>query len=98
MRRIGDRSGEARVLGNMASTYYYSGEHSKAVELYEKSLAIALEIGDPESAGNSHFGLCMTFMSLGDFERAFSHSEEYAKAFEGKEQARATLNSFANEK
>jgi tetratricopeptide (TPR) repeat protein len=79
VRRIGDRSGEARVLGNLATTYYKTGEHIKAVEFYQKSLAIALEIGDPQSVGNSHYGLCLTFICLGDLDQAFSHAEESAK-------------------
>jgi tetratricopeptide (TPR) repeat protein len=97
VRRIGDRSGEAKVLGNLANTYYNAGDYAHAVEFYQKSLAIALEIGDSQSVGRSHFGLFLTFMCLGDLGRAFSHSEEAAKAFEEKEQARLALKSPADQ-
>lgn len=97
VRRIGDRSGEAEVLGNLAVTYYNADEYTHAVEFYQKSLATALEIGDSQSIGNCHFGLFLTFMCLGDIDRAFSHSEEAAKVFEGKEQARLALKSLAEQ-
>jgi tetratricopeptide (TPR) repeat protein len=88
---------EEQTLGNLATVHYNAGEYLQAVEFYQKSLAVALEIGDPQSAGNSHYGLCLTFFSLGDLDRGLANAEQSAKAFEGKEQARSELNSLANQ-
>ena len=93
VRRIGDRTGEAQALGNMARTHYNAGDYVQAVVFYEKSLEIALEIGDPQSAGNSHYGLSLSFLSLGELDRGLSHAAESARAFEGKEHARSELRS-----
>lgn len=97
-RHFGDRAGEAQALGNLGSAHYDTGEYNKAIEFYQQRLAIALEIGDPMSEGTCHIGLCLSFISLGDLDRAFSHSEECAKTFEGKEQARVALKSLARQK
>ena len=46
-RKISDRRGEGKALGNLGTTLARLGEVRKATDYYEQALTIAREIGDP---------------------------------------------------
>ncbi len=67
---IGDRRGEGNTLGNLGNAYSDLGQVDKAIQLYEKALAIAEEIGDRRGEG-------ALLNNLGD---ALEHDKKYKEA------------------
>jgi tetratricopeptide (TPR) repeat protein len=57
--------------------YSSLGQDEKAIELYGKHLAIAVEVGDRAAEGRAYDELCRAYNSLGHFEKAI---EFYHKA------------------
>ena len=75
-RRLGDRPGEGRALGNLGLAYAALGETRRAIEHYEQVLAIAREIGDRRSEGSVLGNLGLAYAALGETRRAIEHYEQ----------------------
>jgi CHAT domain-containing protein/Tfp pilus assembly protein PilF len=78
-RKLGDRSGEAATLGNLATARFRLGELEKARDDYERSLALAREVGNRSVAQNAVGNLGMVFRALGDYRGAQEHNETYVE-------------------
>jgi tetratricopeptide (TPR) repeat protein len=57
-------------LGNLGNAYAALGDARKAIEFYEKQLAIAREIGDRGGEGDALANMGMAYKKLGDKEKA----------------------------
>jgi tetratricopeptide (TPR) repeat protein len=74
--RLGDRSAEGVHLGNLGLAYAALGDACKAIECYEKHLAIAREIGDRRGEGNALGNLGLAYYALGDARKAIEFYEK----------------------
>ena len=76
MREINDREGEGTVLGNLGGTYHFLGNHTKAIEYHEQSLAIARKINDRHKEGITLDRLGLAYSSLGNYAKAIKYHEQ----------------------
>ena len=95
-REIGDRRGEGATLGNLGTVYADLGETPRAIELYERQLAIVREIGDRRGEGAALGNLCEALAKAGERGQAIARLQEALEIFEEieapyVEQARALL-------
>lgn len=72
---IGDLRGTSNALDRLGSAWAELGEWRKAIECYERQLAIAREIGDRRSEGNVLDKLGVAWMNLGEPRKAIGHDE-----------------------
>jgi tetratricopeptide (TPR) repeat protein len=63
-------------LGNLATAYYSLSEVRKAIEYYEKALAIAREIGNKRGEGAWLGNLGNAYSNLGDVHKAIEYYEQ----------------------
>ena len=75
-RRLKNRSGEGRALGNLGGTYHLLGEYRRAIEFYEQHLAIAREIGDRHGEGRALGNLGAAYHALGNYRSAIDFHEQ----------------------
>ncbi len=87
-RRLKDRAGEARHLGNLGIAYRHLGQAERAIDYYEQALAIAREIRATSaqrsaewtdarcSEGNQLGNLGVAYAELGQVERAIECHEQ----------------------
>lgn len=68
--KIGSREGIARAKIGMAKAYTLSGNHSKARELLNKGLPMALRVGDVEGDLHASLNLAYLYVKDGDIPRA----------------------------
>ena len=68
--RARDWVGEGRVYCDLGQLYDSLGQHDKAVELYQKWLNIALEVGDRGGEGNAYGNLATVYNYLGQHDKA----------------------------
>ncbi len=61
------------VLGNLGLAYSALGQVEKAIQYYEKALAIAQEIGDRRGEGNRLGNLGLAYSDLGQVEKAIQY-------------------------
>ncbi|MCX9076293.1 MAG: tetratricopeptide repeat protein, partial [Candidatus Methanoperedens sp.] len=64
------------VLGNLGSAFYRLGQVEKAIQYYEKALAIDKEIGDRRGEGNALGNLGLAYDALGQVEKAIQYYEK----------------------
>jgi tetratricopeptide (TPR) repeat protein len=76
-RKADDRRGEGLAVGNLGTAYADLGQHHRAVEFYEQTLAIAREIGDRRSEGNALGNLGTAYAALGEPRRAIEFHEQH---------------------
>lgn len=67
---IGDRQGEAHVLGNFGIAYQSLGQYNRAIDFYEQSLEIKQKIGDHKGEGGSLCNLGKVYKSLAQYHNA----------------------------
>ena len=58
---MGDKAGEGRAYGNLGSACQNLGDLKTAIDLYERHLKIATEVGDKEGKATSFFNLGKSF-------------------------------------
>lgn len=68
------------VLGSLGHNYYLLGEVEKAVEYYEKALAIATETGNKQNKGLWLGNLGIAYRDLGQVEKAIEYCEKAVAA------------------
>jgi CHAT domain-containing protein/Tfp pilus assembly protein PilF len=74
-RELGNISGEADAIDNIAYAYSSKGNEKKANELYYRSYEIYLGLDNKNSAGFSMSNVGQTYWILGEYEKAIeSHS------------------------
>ena len=75
--RLGDVKGEGVTLNGIATVYYSWGQYPKALEYFEKSLAITRKLGDVKGEGvtlnNIAYGL---LQSWGQYPKALEYYEK----------------------
>lgn len=74
-RRHGFRAVALSALGDRAMLLRLNGDTSRAIALYEESLAQARPLGDLATQREMHLGLYESHKAAGDFERALHHHE-----------------------
>ena len=82
MEKIGDRFGLACTINNMGIAYEKSGKLEKALECYQKSLAIKNEIGEKAGTASTYGNIAGLYITMGRFNEGinFAHqSIEIAK-------------------
>ena len=77
--RNGERIGEGNAYCNMANVYIKLGQSFKAVELHQKYLKIAQELGDRAAEGSAYGNLANAHYLLAQFDKALKCQEECLK-------------------
>jgi hypothetical protein len=75
-REIGDREGEATVLGGLGNRYGDIGQISGAIDLYEQALTIHRQFGDRKGIAANLTNLGNRYCDLGQASRAMDLYEE----------------------
>jgi tetratricopeptide (TPR) repeat protein len=75
-RQTGDRTGQARALGNLGSNYFYQGRYEQATSLYEQALNIYRETGDRAGETTALGNLGMVEERQGRYEEAARHQQQ----------------------
>src|SRR5205085_323131 len=74
-RRLGDRLGEGKALGNLGLAWAALGDAKKAIGYHEQQLAIALEIGDRHSEGAALYNSAEEYEKLGEHNKAIANAK-----------------------
>jgi tetratricopeptide (TPR) repeat protein len=64
------------LYGDIGEAYHYSAEYAKALENFEKSLAISRQIGDRQGEGVTLNNLATTAHAKGDYDTALRYLEQ----------------------
>ena len=75
-REIGDNVGEATTLDDQGWVYSSLGQHSRAIELHQQSLAIRVAIGDRRGEASTLSDLGNRYKSLGQYEQAVDFHQQ----------------------
>ncbi len=73
---LSDKQTHSSVIGNLGNAYSDLGQVEKAIQYYEKALAIAQEIGDRRNEGNWLGNLGLAYSDLGQVEKAIQYYEK----------------------
>ncbi|BAZ28289.1 hypothetical protein NIES4074_07200 [Cylindrospermum sp. NIES-4074] len=76
-RKIGDRLGEGKALGNLGFAYDSLGNYPQAIEYYQQDLSIAREISDRRGEGQTLGNLGIAYRSLGNYPQAIEYHQQY---------------------
>jgi tetratricopeptide (TPR) repeat protein len=82
MQRLGDRTGEAVVLFNLASLFLEKGEIALADQEFQKALTLAREIGDRIGEATILHSLGLIYSNAGDRELAWNNFEAALRIFQ----------------
>jgi predicted ATPase/DNA-binding SARP family transcriptional activator len=80
---VGDRWGSAMTLGMKATFVSHTGDNRAAIELFERGLAVALELRSQDDAVQQRWRLAVEYARLGDHaaaEREVIEAERYVQA------------------
>ena len=84
------------IYYNAAGCYTSLGQHAKAIEQYEQSLAIFEELGDRVVQGNAFGNLANCYQSLGLYAKAIEQFEQSLAIFEELGDRVVQGNAFGN--
>ncbi|MEH1986365.1 CHAT domain-containing protein [Nostoc sp.] len=73
---------EAKILNNLANTYYFLGEYPKAIELHQQSLSIARQIKNLEIEASSLNNLGDAYVALKQYPKALSFYQSSLAIFQ----------------
>ncbi|NKE61201.1 AfsR/SARP family transcriptional regulator [Lentzea sp. PSKA42] len=79
---VGDRWGSAMTLGMKAAFVSHTGDNHAAIELYQRGLAVALELRSQDDAVQQRWRLAVEYARLGDHaaaEREVVEAEKYVR-------------------
>lgn len=75
-RRIGAKSGEAKLWGNIGWAYSELESYSNACRCYDRAMVLYAGLGDTAGVAHSHNGLAIAHMAVRDYIRAGAHYEQ----------------------
>nr|WP_268887444.1 tetratricopeptide repeat protein [Ktedonobacter robiniae] len=75
-RKIGNRTGEASTLANMAFSYHAIGQTQRAFALYEQALPLARESGDCRTEATILTNMANAYHAIGQPQRALDLYEQ----------------------
>ncbi len=75
-KKIGDKSGEGTILGNIGVVYQSLGQYPKALESYEQSLVISKAIGNKSGEGITLNNIGEVYQSLGQYPKALEYYQQ----------------------
>ena len=81
-----EQLGDSRMMEVMLSLGAAQGTRSEpllALELFERTLALAQQANDPEMLGAAHVGMALSLQMLGQLEKARDHLEQAIEFFSG---------------
>ncbi|MDX9993587.1 MAG: tetratricopeptide repeat protein, partial [Anaerolineales bacterium] len=99
LEQLGDKQGKAASLSNMAQVYLTRGDLTRALGLYEESLALLEQLGDKQGKAASLHAMAQVYLTRGDLTRALGLYEESLALLEqlGDKQGKAaSLGNRAN--
>ena len=70
---------ESPIEISVRLTDHALGNYRKAIEYHEKSLKIAIEIGDRDREGRTYANLGIAYISLGDYRKAIKFLQKQLK-------------------
>jgi tetratricopeptide (TPR) repeat protein len=73
----GNKTSEAKALGNLGNAYYNLGQYEQAIYFHQQDLTIVQEIGDRQGEGTALGNLGNAHYSLGKYERAIDFYQQY---------------------
>jgi len=79
--RSNDRAAQGSHLGNLGRAYFDLGDPQKAIDFYEKALAISREIGYLLGEGTDLVNLGNSYSNLGDLRKAIDFYEKALAIF-----------------
>ncbi len=75
-REIGDRTGEASVLNNIAGFLRDNGRYADALKYYEQAIPLMRQFGSKTDVAKALNGIGQTLLATGDFRGAVGNLEE----------------------
>ncbi|HHE37505.1 MAG TPA: tetratricopeptide repeat protein [Candidatus Cloacimonetes bacterium] len=87
------------LFNNLADTYIRFNDFNKALEYYQKALALSQKTNNKEEIANALNNIGITYWNLSDYEKSLeSHHESLAifKAINSKKNIAVTLNNIGN--
>ena len=97
-RELGDRLGEAVVLGYLGNCYKHFGEYEKALELLQQALTIKESLNATLEVGKTLNHLGLVYWEMGEYEQAvqqFSRALAKAEAANDNKLRAALLNNLS---
>ena len=82
-RSLGDKIGESKCLGNIASVYFKLKNYDKAIEYYQEVLGISQSTGDRRSEANSFINIGNIYAETGKYDVAIEHNLRAIEVLEG---------------
>ncbi len=79
---LDNKSGAARVTGNIGIVYLQLSDYSRALEYYVKALAAREELGDKSGAANVTGNIGIVYLNLSDYPRALEYLFKALAAYE----------------
>jgi len=70
------------VLGNLGVAYAGLGDAERAIDFYDQSLTMAIEIGDQRGQARAILNKGQVYAHLGKHAQAIDHAETALKIFE----------------
>jgi tetratricopeptide (TPR) repeat protein len=95
-RRLKDRNGEGKALGNLGHAYHELGETPRSFQFYEQALLIARELGDYRSEGIALGNLGVIYKQSGELERATDFFEKHLLTAREAGDRRGECNALCN--
>ena len=74
--KSGERGMESKIISNLAKLYQRQSKYSEAKELFEKALAINVEIGNRKGEASAYGNLGTVFQSVGEYTKAEDYLEK----------------------
>jgi len=95
-RRLGDRKGEADILGNLGALSYYLGEYEKCIEYTEQAQPLFYEMGNRIGSAKCLTNLGNSYSALGAFAEGLKYHERALEVYEELEDASGRADSLCN--
>jgi len=96
LRGLGDRRGEAAILGNMAINFQHTGDFARSLDLQNQSLAIMEEFADTLGMAKVHHNIGVIFSEQGDYPRSIDHYRQAMRLYELLGDERLTVQTLNN--
>ncbi len=78
-REIGDRQGEAALLGSLGYAYNAMGEYQRAIDFYQQSVIIFTETGDSKGLASMLSSMAVSYDALGQYQKSVEIAQKALK-------------------